>query len=217
MTVARYHRVSTSDQNLSRQTDATGEYVAREWPDAGTRTYADASTGTDTDRSEYKRLMGDVRAAEIEVVVVHEVSRISRSVRDLSRIVDELRAHDTGLHIISEGIEIPGDGDSDPYQQALLQLLGVFAELEATMTRKRVREGIAARQESDNYTHGPAPLGFEKDDGELREGPQYDRVCTVLAMVDDDEMSQRKAADELDCGRKTVRTAVRDRRELYGL
>ena len=217
MRVARYHRVSTADQNLSRQTDATEEYVSRTWPDAETRTYADASTGTDTDRSAYQRLMADVEAGEVDVVVVHEVSRISRSVRDLSRIVDRLREQGTGLHIISEGIEIPGDGAADPYQQALLQLLGVFAELEAEMTRKRVREGIAARKASDDYRHGPAPLGFEKDDGQLREAPEYDRVCTVLAMVDDDEMSQRKAAEELGCGRKTVRTAVRERRELYGL
>lgn len=217
MTVARYHRVSTADQNLTRQTGATEEYVSREFDGAETRTYADASTGTDTDRSEYQRLMDDVEAGEIRAVVVHEVSRISRSVRDLSRIVDRLREHDTGLHIISEGIEIPGDGDTDPYQQAMLQLLGVFAELEATMTQKRVREGIAARQESEEYRHGPAPLGFEKDDGALREGPQYDRVCTVLAMVDDDEMSQRKGAEELGCGRKTIRTALRERRDLYGL
>jgi DNA invertase Pin-like site-specific DNA recombinase len=217
MIVARYHRVSTSNQNLSRQTDATAEYVSRTWPDAETRTYADASTGTDTDRSEYERLMAAVSAGDVDVVVVHEVSRISRSVRDLSRIVDKLRQHDTGLHIISEGIEIPGDGDTDPYQQALLQLLGVFAELEATMTQKRVREGISARQQSDDYQHGPAPLGYDKDGGQLREGPQYDRVCTVLAMVDDGEMSQRQASKELDCGRKTIRTTLRDRRELYDL
>jgi len=97
------------------------------------------------------------------------------------------------------------------------QLLGVFAELEAKMTQQRIKEGISARRESDDYFHGPAPLGFDKQDGSLVEAPEYDRVCTVLSMVADGDMSQRKAAEELGCGRKTVREAIRERRELYGL
>jgi len=161
--------------------------------------------------------MKDVEGGEIDAVVVHEVSRISRSVRDLSRIVDRLREDSTGLHIISEGITIRAGEETDPYQQALLQLLGVFAELEATMTQKRVREGIAARQNTEEYHHGPAPLGFDKDSGRLREGPQYDRVCTVLAMVDDGELSKRRAAEELDSSRATVGRCLESRRELYGL
>ena len=217
MKIARYHRVSTQEQTLTRQADSTTQYIEQHWPDAETRVYADASTGTDTDRSDYQRLMTDVEAGEIHAVVVHEVSRISRSVRDLDRIVDRLREHDTGLHIISEGITIPGSGESDPYQQALLQLLGVFAELEATMTRKRVKEGIAARMENEEYHHGPAPIGFEKEDGRLRESAQYDRVCTVLGMVVDGELSKRKAAKELGCGRATIGRAIDERGELYGV
>jgi len=217
MKVARYHRVSTDDQDLSRQTSSTREYCERHWPTAQTETYADASTGTNTDRTDYKRLMADVEAGEIDIVVVHEVSRISRSVRDLDRIVARLREHNTGLHIISEGIEIPGEGESDPYQQALLQLLGVFAELEATMTRKRTREGLAARRENEEYHHGPAPLGFEKEDGQLRETAEYDRVCTVLAMGADGDMSKRQAGGELGCARATVMRAIEERGELYGL
>jgi DNA invertase Pin-like site-specific DNA recombinase len=212
------HDTTESQQTNKNSPDKQHQqHIHRHWPDADTRVYNDTSTGTNTDRIAYKQLMENVKDGYVEAVVVHEVSRISRSVRDLSRIVDTLRQHNTGLHIVSEGLEFPATGDTDPYQKAMLQLLGVFAELEADMTQKRVREGIASRQAEDDYHHGPAPLGFDKEDGRLRENPEYDRVCTVLAMVDDGDMSQRQASKELGCGRKTVRNALDERRELYGL
>lgn len=215
MTVARYHRVSTDDQDPQRQLDATAEYVAREFGGEPTEVFVDKSTGTDTAREDYQRLMADVEAGEIDAVVVHEVSRVSRSIRDLDRTVERLESHNTALHIISEGIVVDADED-DPYQRALLQLLGVFAELEAKMARKRVREGIAARQAEDDYHHGRPPLGFSKEDGRLVEGDRYDSVVAALEMVQKDELSKRKAASELDTSRRTVNRAL-ERAELYGL
>lgn len=211
--IARYHRVSTDDQNPQRQLDATEEYADREWGETGT-VYVDRSTGTNTDREQYKDLMEAVESGEIDAVVVHEVSRVSRSIRDLDRTVERLRENDAELHIISEGLTMKPD-DADPYQTALLQLLGVFAELEASMTRKRVKEGIAARMDNEEYHHGRAPLGFEKDDGQLVEGDDYHNVAAVLEMVEKDELSKRKAADELDSSRRTINRAL-GRMELYG-
>ena len=111
----------------------------------------------------------------------------------------------------------PDQQHEDPYQRALFQMPGVFAELNAKIKRQNIRQGIAARQESNEYQHGPAPLGFAKDDGRLIEDADYHRVCEVLEEVARDEMSQRQAATELDCTRRTIRTAVRERPELYVL
>jgi len=216
MTVARYHRVSTDQQNLDRQTSATAAYVQEHFPDAPRETYADADTGTNTDRADYQRLMSDVQAGEIDAVVVKDMSRVARSVRDLMRTVERLRENGVALHFIDDPIQVR-PGDDDPTQDLMLTILAAVAEFEAKITRQRVREGIAARQESDDYHHGPAPLGFEKQDGHLIESTQYDQVCAILEMVAHDELSQREAAKRLDCGRKTVRRAIREKPELYGL
>jgi DNA invertase Pin-like site-specific DNA recombinase len=215
MVVARYHRVSTDQQNLRRQTQATKQYVDRLDLGDDTRQYEDASTGTDTDRTGYKELMSDVEAGEIDAVVVKSVSRISRSISDLSRTVEQLAAHDTALHVIDQGMELDPT-DSDPYQKAMLQLMGVFAELEAEITQQRVRDGIAARQESDDYHHGRPPLGFNKEDGKLYEAENYHKVCVVLDKVTADEMSKRQAAKELNTSRPTIDRAI-EREKLYGL
>lgn len=215
MDVASYVRVSTEEQSLERQLEATHDYTERHWETVPVETYRDKSTGTDTDRSGLRTLLNDVN--QYDAVVVNSVSRISRSIRDLdstvTQIVEEGGAE---LHIISEGLKMTQLDDPDPYQKAMLQLLGVFAELEAEMTRQRVKEGIRTRMQNEEYHHGPAPLGFKKNDGHLIEASDYDRVRSVLELVEDGELSKRKAARELDTSRRTINRAL-DRSELYGL
>lgn len=216
MVVARYHRVSTEQQNLRRQTKATEEYVQNHSDlDNGTQSYTDASTGTDTDRGAYQEMMQDVEEGLIDAIIVKSVSRISRSVRDLARTVDRLADHDTALYVIDQNMQIDPT-ESDPYQKAMLQLMGVFAELEAEITQQRVRDGIAARQESEDYHHGRPPLGFNKEDGQLYEASDYDKVCLVLDQVQAGEKSKRQAAQDLDTSRPTIDRAL-DRAGLYGL
>jgi len=212
-----YCRVSTDDQSLDRQLESTREYAEREFG-AGLgdlRIYRDKSTGTNTERSDYQEMMADAQAGEIDAVVIHSVSRICRSISDLERTASRLEDAGVELHIISEGFVLQPD-ESDPYQKALFRLLGVFAELEAEMAQQRTKEGIAARQQNEDYHHGPAPLGFEKNDGLLVEGENYHAVVTALEMIQKDDLSKRKAAQRLDTSRATINRAL-DRADLYGI
>ena len=215
--IACYCRVSTADQDLKRQVSATRTYALdRLGADPSQlELYRDKSTGTDTARDGYKRLIDGVEAEEVDAVVVKSVSRISRSIRDLDRTVDRLTDAGVSVHFIDEGLTMDPDSD-DPMQRAMFRLMGVFAELEADMIQQRTREGLAARMDNDDYHHGRAPLGFEKDDGRLVEGEAYERVVAVLDMVEKGDMSKRKAAQELDTSRPTIDRAL-DRGELYGL
>lgn len=215
--IACYCRVSTEDQNLDRQIERTAEYATeRLGADlADLRRYQDKSTGTDVDRSGYQKMMADAEAGELEVVVVHSVSRICRSISDLQRTAERLEGAGVELHIISEGLTLRPEED-DPYQTALFQLLGVFAELEANMAQQRTKEGLAARLSQEEYHHGPAPLGFEKDDGRLVEADDYHDVVATLEMVQKGNLSKRKAAERINTSRATIARAL-DRGSLYGI
>jgi len=214
MEVANYVRVSTEEQDLQRQLEATLDYAEQLGSDQAIETFRDKSTGTNTDRREFQTLLE--RADEFDAIVVNSVSRLARSVRDFEDVVDRI-VEDAGteLHIISEGFEIRPD-DTDPYQRAMLQMLSVFAELEAEMAQARTREGLRTRMANDEYHHGPAPLGFEKNDGRLIEAAEYDHVVVTLQEVAAGNLSKRKAARELDCARVTISRAL-DRNELYGI
>lgn len=242
-----YGRVSTSDQNLRRQIPPLIEHAetelggdtsnlqqtptefAEEIDEAGgideyrlgedTWLHADKSTGTDTDRSAYRTMMDAVEDGRGDVVAAHSVSRVARSISDLADTADRItEEHGADIHIIKQGLRLSGDDEtSDPYQRALSQLLGVFAELEAEIKRQNTKEGIEARMNSEEgYWHGPAPLGFEKSDGHLTQGPNYHDVVATLEMVQDDDLSKRRAARELGTSRKSIYRAL-DNAHLYGL
>lgn len=217
MQVACYVRVSTSEQNLDRQLTATSDYSREEFGlDLGEIvTYRDKSTGTNTDRSGYRELMADVEAGDVDAVVVHDTSRLARSLQDLDRTVERITEADTELHFVRDNLP-PFTGEDDPMARLMLQMLGAFAEWEANVKQMNTREGIAARKENEDYHHGPAPLGFEKDDGYLIEAPTYHDVVATLEMVQKDELSKRKAARRLNCARSTVGRAL-ERTELYRL
>lgn len=102
--------------------------------------YRDKSTGTDTDRSGYQELTSDVAGGAVHAVILHSISRISRSIRNLDRTVERMvEDHGVEFHIVSEGLRISGD-DDDPFERATLRLLGVFAQLEAEMNQMRIKE-----------------------------------------------------------------------------
>jgi len=217
MNVGCYVRVSTTDQNLDRQLSATSEYAQSELEaDLGAiQTYRDTSTGTDTDRSGYRDLMADVKSGDLDAVVVHDTSRLARSLQNLDRTVERVADAGTELHFVRDNLP-PFTGQDDPMARLMLQMLGAFAEWEARVKQMNTREGIAARQEQDDYHHGPAPLGFQKDDGRLIEAEDYHEVVATLEMVQKGDLSKRKAATRLDCARSTVTRAL-DRADLYGL
>jgi DNA invertase Pin-like site-specific DNA recombinase len=210
-------RVSTADQNLERQLTGTTEYAQDELDAdlAEIETYRDKSTGTNTDRSGYRELMDDVDAGDVDAVVVWEISRMARSLQDLQRTVERVTDEGVEVHFVRDNLSF-GDGKDSPMARLQMQMLGAFSEWEARVKQMNTREGIAARQNEDDYHHGPAPLGFEKDDGRLIEAENYHDVVAVLDMVQKDELSKRKAAERLDCARSTIGRAI-DRAELYGI
>jgi len=202
---ALYVRVSTSQQTVERQLRALHEYADRELPECEHIDVVDRATGTDTDREGYQHIMQSTD--ELDHVVVHEVSRLARSIADFDSTVEQLHDAGTSVHIVSEGLHLPAD-DTDPYSRALAQLLGVFAELDAAIIRDRVQQGLDVRLSDPEYHHGPAPIGFEKDDGRLVPTHEYPAVCRVLAAIESDDMSVTAAAETLGTSRTTLYRAL---------
>ncbi|WP_380679715.1 recombinase family protein [Salinigranum sp. GCM10025319] len=216
--ISVYARVSTEDQSLKRQNQLNTEYAEKECDvhPGKIQFYRDKSTGTNTSRSGYRDMIQDAENGDLDALVVKDLSRLARSLQDLERTVNRLNEPGVEIHICDERMVFRPDED-DHFQQLQMQLLGAFAEFEAKIRQQATREGIAARQANDEYHHGPAPLGFSKEDGRLIEADNYERVCAVLDMVAKDELSKRKAAAELDTSRATVRRAIDERGDLYGL
>ena len=85
-----YCRISTRDQQTLRQLDQLKEFGCE-------RIFEETASGTKRDREELNRMMDTLR--EGDVVIITELSRLSRSVKDLFEIVDKI--HKSGADIKS--------------------------------------------------------------------------------------------------------------------
>jgi DNA invertase Pin-like site-specific DNA recombinase len=217
-TTAIYARVSTPEQSLDGQKQSAWEYATETLGASPSNIVVleDESTGTNTDRSGYRELMDRAESGEIDRVVVREVSRIARNMRDLNRTVGQLVDDcDVSVHIIDADLHIGEDtGDQLIDDEIVLQLLGIAAELEAKLNKERTMAGLAAAKEAGKHTGRP-PFGFDvDDDGYLVPNEDFDTALAVIEKVEKEDESVRSTARHAGVARSTVRNIV-DRQDLY--
>lgn len=133
--VLGYARVSTDEQNLDRQIDALmAAGVSKK------HLYHEKMTGTRSDRPELNRLINDLELGD--TVIIPDLTRISRSTRDLLNIVDKIR--DKGAHIKSIKDTWLDTTSSNPYNDFLLTVMSGLSQLERDLISGRTKEGLIA-------------------------------------------------------------------------
>jgi DNA invertase Pin-like site-specific DNA recombinase len=115
MSTTCYVRVSTEEQSLERQLQSVQSYAEEKLDTelSDLQIFRDKSTGTDTSRSGYRDMMGILEEGDVEHVVVHEISRLARSLQDLERTVSRITDNDTAIHFVRDGLSF-GDGKEQP-------------------------------------------------------------------------------------------------------
>ncbi len=125
-----YIRVSSADQNTARQLDGI----------ALDERFEDKASGKDTNRPALQAALRHVRKGD--VLVVHSMDRLARSLSDLLALVKELTGRGVAVEFVKEGQTFTGD--DTPIAKMMLGVMGSAAEFERDMIRARQREGIAA-------------------------------------------------------------------------
>src|ERR1700760_2324613 len=149
MTVIGYARVSTIDQNLETQEaalKAAGCEVIRSEKRSGTTT------------SNRETVLEFLRPGD--ELVVTRVDRLARSIGDLQDIVRAVKAKGATLKATEQPIDT-----STAAGKCFLDMLGVFAEFETNLRRKRQLEGIAEAKKAGVYKGRPATI----DEAKVRE------------------------------------------------
>lgn len=212
-----YARVSKPEQNLDHQRDNLWEYATDDLgiDPSSIDVLDDESTGTNTDRSGYREMMRCVRQDEADRVVVREVTRLGRTMRDISENVHEMvQDHDCGLYVMNDPIEVdPGD-ELTMHDKMLLNVLAWAAELEAKKIKENTIEGLRAAEAAGKWTTRP-PYGFTTDDdGYLQPTDDFSKARDAILAIDENDWSHRKAARHSGVPRRTVPNLL-ERRELY--
>ncbi len=131
-----YARCSTNEdkQDINRQ--------VRELRSAGAEAFfVEYEHGDADDKKELALLLAEARAGD--AIITTEVSRLSRSTKQLCEIIDTIQRKKLKLEILGSITIDCRSGQLDPMTKAFLQMSGIFAELELSMIRARVRSGMA--------------------------------------------------------------------------
>ena len=131
-----YARCSTNEtkQDIDRQ--------VRELKAAGAESlFVEYEHGDADEKKQLSLLLEQARPGD--TIITTEVSRLSRSTKQLCEIIDRIQKQKLRLEIIGSITIDCRSGELDPMTKAFLQMSGIFAELELSMIRARVRSGMA--------------------------------------------------------------------------
>ena len=126
-----YARCSTLDQNLDWQIDA----LMKEGCD---RIFQEKFTGTRKDRPELHRMMDMLR--EGDTVIICELTRLSRSVKDLFDLVEQVEKAGANIKSLKE----PWLDTTTPQGRLLFTIFSGVSQFERELIRERTMEGLAS-------------------------------------------------------------------------
>lgn len=178
-----YIRVSTIEQNESRQLEAMKKYDIPEG-----NYFVEKISGKNTDRPELQRLLSTVK--EGDTIHIHDFSRLSRSTSDLLKIVEELT--EKGVHLISNKENLD---TSTPTGKLMLTMIGAINEFERTNLLERQAEGIKIAKKNGVYSKKEVDM---------------DQLRQLKNDVDKGLLSVTTASKELGITRKTWYIKVKE-------
>jgi DNA invertase Pin-like site-specific DNA recombinase len=169
---AIYTRVSTEhglDQefnSLDAQYEAASAYIRSQahagWTLIRSRYDDGGYSGGSTDRPDLQRLLEDIRARKIDVIVVYKVDRLTRSLADFAKLVELFDAHGVSFVSVTQQFNT-----TTSMGRLTLNVLLSFAQFEREVTSERIRDKIAASKRKGIWVGGTLPLGYEMKDGKI--------------------------------------------------
>ena len=185
---AIYTRVSTEqglDQefnSLDAQYEAASAYIKSQahagWTLIRSRYDDGGYSGGSTDRPDLQRLLEDIRARKIDVIVVYKVDRLTRSLADFAKLVELFDAHGVSFVSVTQQFNT-----TTSMGRLTLNVLLSFAQFEREVTSERIRDKIAASKRKGLWVGGNLPLGYEMKDG---------KIATIAALCEREKCSVRQ-------------------------
>lgn len=162
---AIYTRKSSEDgleqdfNSLQAQREACEAYVASQRPEGwqllATRYDDGGYSGGTMERPGLVRLLADIEAKRIDVVVVYKVDRLTRSLADFARIVEAFDGQGVSFVSVTQSFNT-----TTSMGRLTLNVLLSFAQFEREVTAERIRDKIAASKKRGMWMGGTVPFGY---------------------------------------------------------
>jgi site-specific DNA recombinase len=152
--------------SLDAQREACAAFIASQkregWALVG-EMYDDAGfSGATMERPAFQRLMADVSAGKIDLVVVYKLDRLTRSLSDFAKIIDIFDRHAVSFASVTQQFNT-----TTSMGRLTLNILLSFAQFEREVTGERIRDKIAASKKKGMWMGGLPSLGYDVKDRKL--------------------------------------------------
>ena len=174
-----YARVSSvgERQDTARQVADLTAYAAAAGL-AVVAVYEEKASGAKRDREVLADCLEFLKGGGADTLLVTEISRLGRSVRQVIDIVDDLTKLGINIHIQQQGCcTLRPDGTPDPMTTVMVSMFGAFAELERAAIVDRLQSGRRIAKASGKVTFG-RPAGTTMTDDEILK--KYPKVAKRL-------------------------------------
>ena len=119
-------------------------------------------SGGNMDRPALSKLVEDIKAGQVDIVVVYKIDRLSRSLSDFVRMVELFDQHSVSFVSVTQQFNT-----STSMGRLTLNVLLSFAQFEREVTGERIRDKIAASVKKGMWMGGQVPLGYDTKDKKL--------------------------------------------------
>jgi site-specific DNA recombinase len=152
--------------SLDAQRESSEAYIisqrAEGWTSVADRYDDGGFSGGTLERPALKRLLADVKAGKIDVVVVYKIDRLSRSMLDFLNLVELFERHGVTFVSVTQSFNT-----KDAMGRMALNILVTFAQFERELIGERIRDKVAASRRKGIWMGGWTPLGYEVRDRKL--------------------------------------------------
>jgi len=169
---AIYTRVSTEQgleqefNSLDNQREASEAYIKSQahegWRLIRDRYDDGGFSGGSMDRPALRKLLDDVRARRIDVIVVYKVDRLTRSLADFAKLVELFDEHDVSFISVTQSFNT-----TTSMGRLTLNMLLSFAQFEREITGERIRDKVAASKRKGIWMGGAVPFGYRVENRAL--------------------------------------------------
>lgn len=152
--------------SLDAQREACEAYVtsqrAEGWILVPVRYDDGGISGATLERPAIKRLLADIEAHKVDVVVVYKIDRLSRALMDFARLVEVFDRNNVTFVSITQSFNT-----TTSMGRLTLNILLSFAQFEREVIGERIRDKVAASRRKGIWMGGWAPLGYDVKDRKL--------------------------------------------------
>ena len=160
-----YARVSSvgDRQSTERQVADLTRYAATSGMEV-VAVYEEKASGAKKDREKLAECVAFLEGGGAEHLLVTELSRLGRSLRQVLEVVENLTARGVNICFQAQGLNTIVDGKPDPTVKAMVSMFGTFAELERTMIVDRLQSGREIAKVKGKRMGRPDGTGMTKED-----------------------------------------------------